>query len=361
MPLLVIGHCERLIFGLTPAERLRRQLFAMPGLRLVADSSAVISEGTLQWLEQNPGVALVSSSGRRLAVALVDGTSNRELLDNAQHTVTAGTFQYFNRKLRRRETLFGVSLDEADEDELHRALFDSVYKGVTDVITKFVWPAPAYWLTRVLASARVSPNMVTGVGIACMIVAAILFARGQIGLALLPAWIMTFLDTVDGKLARVTMQSSKVGDVLDHGTDIIHPPVWWLCLAYGVVLREGHATLVQPAVVLMLGSYVVGRIVEAVFKAKLGFNQFIWEPMDALFRLVVARRNIILLLITLGWISGLLLESFLLAAGWSVASALIQLVRLGQGWSRRPIQSFLSGEEGSQLAVSRSPRSRARR
>jgi phosphatidylglycerophosphate synthase len=355
MPLLVTGSCDRLIFGLEPGERLRRQLSALPSLRLVADASAVINEGTLQWLEQNPGVALLSQRGRPLAVALVNGTADGHALQQAERTVRSGALQYFNRKLRRRETLFGVSLDEVDSDTIHRELFDSVYKGVTDLVTKFVWPVPAYWLTRILAAARVTPNMVTGVGIACMLLAALLFARGELALALLLAWVMTFLDTVDGKLARVTVRSSPTGDRLDHWTDIAHPPLWWACLGYGVVLHEGNMVLVQIAVLLLLGSYVVGRLAEVVFKLQLGFNQFIWETFDATFRLVVARRNVILLIVTVGFVTGALLESFLFAAGWSVASALVQVVRLLQGWQRRPIQSFLSDDDGTALAVSRAP------
>jgi phosphatidylglycerophosphate synthase len=45
------------------------------------------------------------------------------------------------------------------------------------------------------------------------------------GLGLVLGRLMTFLDTVDGKLARVTVTSSRFGDVLDHGLDIIHPPL----------------------------------------------------------------------------------------------------------------------------------------
>ena len=52
-------------------------------------------------------------------------------------------------------------------------------------------------------------------------------------------WLMTFLDTVDGKLARVTVTSSRIGDVLDHGLDIIHPPLWYI--AWGVGLPAGLA------------------------------------------------------------------------------------------------------------------------
>jgi len=357
MPLLVTGTCERHIFGLTPGERLERQLAGMPGLRLVVHASAVISEGTLQWLEQNPGVALLAPSGKRLAIATSNGTADRDALDSAGQTVTAGSSGYFNRKLRRREPLFGLSLDEVHPEELHQVLFDSVYKGVTDIVTKYVWPRPAYLATRALASWRIAPNSVTAVGIACMLLAALMFARGQIAVGLAFAWLMTFLDTVDGKLARVTVQSSPIGNRLDHWTDIVHPPIWWLCLAYGIVRKEGHTDLVTYAAVLMLGSYLLGRIVEVVFKLALGFNQFIWEPFDARFRLVIARRNTILLIVTAGLLTGLLLESFVAAAGWSLMSAVLQLVRLGQGWGRRPIASFLSEREDASLAVSRPPAS----
>ena len=42
------------------------------------------------------------------------------------------------------------------------------------------------------------------------------------------------LDTVDGKLARCTGQSSKWGNIFDHGVDLIHPPFWWWAWAEGL-------------------------------------------------------------------------------------------------------------------------------
>ena len=47
---------------------------------------------------------------------------------------------------------------------------------------------------------------------------------------------MTFLDTVDGKLARVTITSTKLGNVFDHGIDLIHPPFWYLAWGMGLAL-----------------------------------------------------------------------------------------------------------------------------
>jgi phosphatidylglycerophosphate synthase len=251
-------------------------------------------------------------------------------------------------------------LEESDVIDAERKLFDSVYKGVTDVVTKWVWPSPAFWATRLLASCGVSPNVVTSIGIVCMFLAAYLFAVGSIEAGLVAAWLMTFLDTVDGKLARVAVRSSRLGDKLDHWTDVVHPPVWWACLAIGISSREHEAVFVLEATALVLACYVVGRFAEVTFKICLGFNQFIWRPFDATFRLVIARRNTILLLLTLGAATGRLYEAWLVAAAWSLVSAAVQCVRLLQGALHSPITSYLCTKDDI-LLISLSPKARAAR
>ena len=52
--------------------------------------------------------------------------------------------------------------------------------------------------------------MVTSIGLVLVIAACYLFLNGHYLAGLLAGWIMTFLDTVDGKLARVTVQSTQV-------------------------------------------------------------------------------------------------------------------------------------------------------
>ena len=61
-------------------------------------------------------------------------------------------------------------------------------------------------------------------------------ARGAFLSGLVCAWAMTFLDTVDGKLARVTLTSSRIGDVMDHGLDLVHPPFWWWAWGIGLYI-----------------------------------------------------------------------------------------------------------------------------
>ena len=55
------------------------------------------------------------------------------------------------------------------------------------------------------------------------------------------AYAMSVLDSVDGKLARLTLTSSSIGNVLDHGLDIVHPPFWYWAWAWGLGARSPEA------------------------------------------------------------------------------------------------------------------------
>jgi phosphatidylglycerophosphate synthase len=227
--------------------------------------------------------------------------------------------------------MLAFSLDEVSARKAEKLLFANVYKGVTDLVTKYAWPAPALVVTRLAARLHIPPNAITIVGIALTVLAGWLFYSGDLAAGLIAAWTMTFLDTVDGKLARVTVTSSRIGNLLDHGTDIVHPPLWWLCLAHGLALSDPpSADTIWMACWLILGAYVVGRAVEISFHVLFGFNAFLFARLDSLFRLVVARRNIILLLMSIGLILGAPTEAFLACAGWSVISTAVQLVRITQ-------------------------------
>jgi phosphatidylglycerophosphate synthase len=242
------------------------------------------------------------------------------------------------RKLRRKSTLLALSLEEASPLEAERALFGKVYKGVTDLVTKYAWPAPAFIATRAAAVVGIRPNLITAIGFLAMLLASWLFFIGEIGAGLAAGWAMTFLDTVDGKLARVTVTSSRLGNWLDHGTDIVHPPLWWLCLAHGLAANDPASSgIIILACVTILVCYLIGRVVELGFHMLFGFNAFLFRPFDSAFRTIVARRNTLLLIMTAGVLFGGVTEGFVACAVWSVISAVIQLARIATAWveSRR--------------------------
>lgn len=345
----IVGECEKRVFGLRPAQRLERQMRKRGGVTVVADASAVMDDGALDWLIDHRGTVIASVSGRPLAVVVdpsdVASAERAVRGEPTQLPVVAPQGEQFVRKLRRRVVLGVHSLSDEPVRAVEERLFANVYKGVTDVVTKYAWPWPAFHVTRLCARLGITPNLVTFGGLVLVFVAGWRFYQGDLAGGLAAAWLMTFLDTVDGKLARVTVTSSAFGNFLDHGTDIIHPPIWWYCLAHGLVIVDlAQATQVWPAFWIILGCYVIGRIVEIAFHRLFGFNQFIWRPFDSRFRLIVSRRNIILLVMTIGLVAGVPVGAFLVCAGWSIVSTVIQLIRIAQAFAarrRQPVTSWL--------------------
>jgi phosphatidylglycerophosphate synthase len=230
-------------------------------------------------------------------------------------------------------------------------IFQASYKGVTDLVTKWVWPLPARAVTRLLARAGIHPNTVTLLSWALVVLAALLFTQGRFGLGLAVAWLMTFLDTVDGKLARVTLTSSRVGHVLDHGLDILHPPFWYLAWAGGLPAEMGWLGL---ATVITVGGYVTGRLIEGVFLLAFKMEIHSWRPLDSHFRTITARRNPNLLLLTVGVLTGRPDVGLVLVAVWTACSIGFHTVRLAQALIERrrghPVRVWQEAQEGQEAA-----------
>jgi phosphatidylglycerophosphate synthase len=260
-----------------------------------------------------------------------------------------------------------LPIREEQRGVLERHLFDGSYKGVTDLVTKWIWPGPARVATRLCAWLGIRPNTVTLGSIVLVVLAAWLFARGHFEAGLVAAWVMTFLDTVDGKLARVTVDSTRLGHVLDHGLDIVHPPFWYFAWGYGLLVAMPTVDTRRLAFVLgaIAVGYVVGRLAEGAFDFWLGrFSLFCWRPVDSYFRLITARRNPNLLILMTGLMLGRPDRGLLAVAAWTVACSIFLGVRIGMAAHSRategPLRPWLADMLTADGEVSRAARPFAR-
>ena len=204
----------------------------------------------------------------------------------------------YNKTLRKTDPPYGINLAKTSAEPVMHRQFKSSYKGITDFVTKYFWPLPAYYVTRLCAQLRLTPNMVTSIGLVLCIAAYFYFLNGQWMLGFLTGWLMTFLDTVDGKLARTTMTYSSWGNAYDHGIDLIHPPFWYYAwfVGLGGTLAFGEpstwlATPLSIALIAILVGYIVDRIIEGIFIAQHGFHIHVWRPFNSFLRIYTARRN----------------------------------------------------------------------
>ncbi len=358
---LILGTGEVRIWGMTARERLRRT-FARAKLSVVdaAPTSGgvvlalggwVYDEALLATLAKRPDSVLIADDGEAVAahvpaarVAEASAALERGADPGGLQRLSLAELSY-NEALRKREPPVLVRLTPDNVRAVEARTFAGSYKGVTDVVTKYWWPVPARIVTRWCAVAGFSPNQVTFVGFLMVLAAFWLFWHGHFGWGLVCAWIMTFLDTVDGKLARVTLTSSAIGNVFDHGIDLIHPPFWWWAWYVGCF---GVATITPDlagyGLLVILVGYVVQRVFEGVFMRRYGFHVHSWRPFDSFFRLITARRNPNLLILTPAALLGVPQIGFHLVALWTALSLVVHGVQLVQALAtpRERVVSWLS-------------------
>ena len=362
------------LWSLSSRERLRRQIREMGGIEWLEDSAdlpavgmVVLLDGnylfevrTLRKLMARPGSILICESDGRPAAAFVaveqaakavryfeSPVDAREDVPAPFERLEVGDIEAFDQKLRYARPPLLEHINPERQTSLENLLYGNSYRGITDLVTKFLWPRPARSAVTLCIRLGLSPNTVTAIGFLLVVVAANQFEHQNYLAGVLAGWIMTFLDTVDGKLARVTIQSSRFGDYFDHGIDLFHPPVWYVY--WGLFLLGFKPFLgfdVQQLCWIIVIAYVAGRVIEAVFPFLGGPSVWTWKPFDAWFRLIVARRNPCLIILTVSALIGRPDWGFIGVAGWLVISALILFIRLLQGIVTRitqgPLTSWLS-------------------
>lgn len=373
--LCFVGKSDIRLWSLTAVERLKRQ-FARAGLGeeipladagrhngpvIFMRADAVLDQPLIPILVERPNLLLVGSAGKAampLAVQALGRDADAVAEIFREGRAPSSDLQFlartpdeldvkFWKALRKRETPYAFVLTAASKPDVEWRMFMGTYKGATDLVTKHLWPWPAFILTRLLAPRGITPNAVTLLGALMVFLAFWLFLKGQFGLGLVAAWLMTFLDTVDGKLARTTLTSSKWGDVFDHGLDLIHPPFWYVAWGLGLA-HTAHALEEQTfwiVIAAILGGYVLQRVMEGIAIKWLGLEIHIWRKIDTLFRQVTARRNPNLVILTAFTLLGRPDWGLLAVAWWTIACLVLHGLQLGQALLARrqgPLESWMA-------------------
>ena len=317
-----------------------RHLAANPGLVLSIDGTPALAH------------AVDQPSAEALRQAMRSGSAVLEGLDLTVYRYEDGpTIE--NKQLRKRETPFLAELQPQTLKSIERASYFGAYKGVTDVLTKYLWPEWALFLTRIAARIGMTPNMVTAIGAILCVATTAAFAFGHYWAGIAMGLVFMVLDTVDGKLARCTITSSWWGNIFDHGIDLVHPPFWWWFWATGLVywgLALDSTTFwwVQGAI---QGGYVLQRLIEGVFMRRNGMMHIhVWRPFDSWFRLITARRNPNMVILFVSLLFARPDLGIIAVAWWTVISLAVHTVQLIQAEIARArkgdqLTSWLAGDE----------------
>jgi phosphatidylglycerophosphate synthase len=357
VPVATIGENSVKLWGLTMAQRVGRiaRAAGLESLSTPPAGPAILSNAAHAWdpawfanIRERPGVVLTLGGVPALAHAADAGQTARvaEAMEKDRPLANTTGLEVIafedgptieNKQLRKRETPFLMPLTPTTVRPIERASYFGAYKGVTDLLTKYLWPEWALVLTRICAKLGITPNMVTTVGAVFCVVATVLFAYGHYWAGMATGLVFMVLDTVDGKLARCTITSSAWGNVFDHGMDLVHPPFWWWfwatgLAAYGTGALAFDTTTFWWVQAAIQGGYLVQRLIEGAFITLAGMHIHVWRRFDSRFRLITARRNpnMVILFVATAFARPDL--GLIAVAWWTALSCLIHAVRLVQAW-----------------------------
>lgn len=271
----------------------------------------------------------------RLTAATAVPADAASLLGLAQMLTRSGAvpalapeaFPSFIKTLRRSVPYYLQAVPDATVGrQLERRLFLANYKGSTDFLTKWVYPPLVWVLVRLCTRRRIHPNWITLLSIVLAFAAVPAFAAGWWWAGLGMGYLMSVLDSVDGKVARLTLTDSPIGNVLDHGLDIVHPPLWYAAWAWGLGARSPDDPL-TIAMLWLFAFYVADRLVLMVAKARFKRGLHAMTAFDGAVRTWIARRNTNMVVFTLGLVAGLGEAAFYAVVAWQGLTMLWHLGR----------------------------------
>ncbi len=134
-------------------------------------------------------------------------------------------------------------LSKADLGAAERFLFGQIRKSIVldGVIAFYIMRPLARIFTRALLNTPVSPNQATMMALACGVGAALCAAAGGATNSMVAGalyWFGGVIDCIDGELARMRLQSSKIGEWLDSMVDEFSTIALISGLGFGLA-REG--------------------------------------------------------------------------------------------------------------------------
>jgi phosphatidylglycerophosphate synthase len=211
-----------------------------------------------------------------------------------------------------------------DNKLVENVILDAAQKGTLDIPALVHAPIENFIVGK-LCKTAVTPNQLT---IFCNIIAwgaTILFATGHLGWAIAVALGVGVLDGLDGKLARVKLETSKAGH-LEHFFDVLFENSWWIALAF-YLRSTGKLPGAYYYLLLLLSAEVLAKLARSRILRSTGKSIGELSRFDRIVRLIGARRNVHVWILAVGIVLRNPAGAFVLVAWWEAITAAAHLPR----------------------------------
>lgn len=227
--------------------------------------------------------------------------------------------------MRRNTRPFWFPAPRPEHEKLaEHLLLDAAQNGTLDL------PAIAHapfetGIIRRLCRTRITPMQITLFTAAVSSVVTVLFASGYLLAGVWLALIVGVLDGLDGKQARVKVETTELGK-REHVLDYVLELSWWIALAYHFA-STGALPHAYALALLLVGSDLVDRYAKRIAKQHTGRNLDDVAPVDRFVRLIGGRRNIYIWMFAIGLAAGAADKAFAFFCYWGAGTAAVHMLR----------------------------------
>jgi len=276
------------------------------------------------------GAALLQRDWVSTKSGPLENAINNGLEQNAIAAVDVTDQPSYSPALRRRLRPFWFPAPPPTRVKLaERILLNSVQKGTQDFPARIHAPLETFLISK-LCKTAITSGQLTVSWIILAFGTTILFATGHLVWGILLALIIGILDGLDGKQARIKVETSKTGKI-EHWFDSFFEVVWPTALAY-----HFYVSGQLPNAFFYLALLIVAEALDGI--GKLGVyvpaEKSLVGPglFDRIVRLVGGRRNIYVWVLVACVVLAMPEKALIVMAFWEVATAAVDL--LHSGWIR---------------------------
>jgi phosphatidylglycerophosphate synthase len=318
------------------------QLFLVTSNIIMDDRLIRFTKDHKEDVQLTPQGGLAKLSGNNLKQFLLEldkikdidqlaGFTRQHANNYSVRTVTPNNFDSYIEDLRLNFVPYYFQYSKgSDLKIIENLMYEANFKGTMDFIATYIYKYPVREITKFLSPFKfITPNQITFLSIVSSFAVPLLFVGGFFGSAILIGWCMFIFDSVDGKLARLTVRLSRTAGIIEHATSAPAIFLWFAGLAWhftdGQLFRFDDPNAIAGWTLMIL--YWVDKGANGIFRAKFKREIYDYSPLDKAFHLIACRRAIIMLIITTGYLAGNVEKSFHFLAFWMVCSFLFHLFR----------------------------------
>jgi phosphatidylglycerophosphate synthase len=205
-----------------------------------------------------------------------------------------------------------------------RIILDSAQKGILDIPARVHAPVEK-WIISHLCKTKITPNQITVFTALVSITVTFQFAFGWLLSGTLLALLVGILDGIDGKQARVKVETTELGE-WEHKIDAVLEASWWIAIAiyFRATAQVSNALLLVAA---LLFSHVIDGIARRSVQRITGRSLDDISRFDRCVRLIGGRRNVYIWILAISLLLGTPAKGFLFFCWLGIATAVVHLLR----------------------------------